>query len=837
MVLNSPFSNYVLLIVFSACTSFVCSQTERFSVEEKVRWDVEKADSLATETPEYLSKLCDCIDTCIEDNRLDGLVEKIELALAINKKLDSGTNPVVAVTLLNKLGIVYLNLADYDRVAQITRQALDLLSLASNSSGSDSFASDSLTAMKVKVLNTLGMAYLEQKHFDKALATFRMALSEMRENNLLDDNLSLAITNNICSALFEDTSKDISTMEKELLAIVGVYKENFSPYSILYLSARNNLASFYMAMDQYDKALGLYEEVIKDFHDGNGTMNWQYVNTAWNYALTLYLAKRRDDALLWHKKCLEVIKELASRDFLFLSEQEREKYWRAHNHRLKHFLNFAILNYFDDEDKRYTAFAYDCELFAKNLLLSSAVAKQNAIYRSGNRELRAMWQQMKTLRNVSRDKESYELERKLINALKKEGISDEFSSDWQTIRQMLEPDEAAIEIINFPVEISKGEPEIYYFALIVRAGTEYPELIILGKEEWMYTILAESEETIGPLYNLIWESIVPYLTDIVTLYVAPSGLFSTISFAAFKNPDGSYIAGKYTIHNLLSTRDIAILKERKEKTSGKKDVVLFGGADFGLSASMLEASDNVDTAEESRSSLVRGTVDDLLNRRGQGFDFLPGSLAEVQAIEKITSAAKWKTSLFTDTKATETRLKSYSGNSSKVLHISTHGFYFSPPDKDSLLDVRRVQGNSFSKAVEPMMRSGLLLSGANNIWTGRTPADISNDGVLTAYEIANLDFSNTELVVLSACDTGLGDIDYSEGIYGLQRAFRLAGVRSMIISLWKVPDEETTALMTAFYIAWTSGLPMKQAFEKAQMDLRKRYPEEPYKWGGFVLIE
>ena len=165
MVLNSPFSKYVLLIVFSACTSFVCSQTERFSVEEKVRWDVEKADSLATETPEYLSKLCDCIDTCIEDNRLDGLVEKIELALAINKKLDSGTNPVVAVTLLNKLGIVYLNLADYDRVAQITRQALDLLSLASNSSGSDSFASDSLTAMKVKVLNTLGMAYLEQKHF------------------------------------------------------------------------------------------------------------------------------------------------------------------------------------------------------------------------------------------------------------------------------------------------------------------------------------------------------------------------------------------------------------------------------------------------------------------------------------------------------------------------------------------------------------------------------------------------------------------------------------------------------------------------------------------------
>lgn len=837
MVLNSTFSKYVLFIVFSGCTSFVFSQTERFSVEENVQWEVEKADSLAMETPEYLSKLCDYIDVCIEDNKLDGLVEKIKFALVINEKLYSGTNPVAVAALLNKLGIVYLNLADYNKVVQISKRTLDLLSLASNPSDFDSFASDSLTAAKVKVLNTLGMAYLEQKHFDKALATFRKALSEVRENNLSDDNLSLAITNNICSALFEDTSKDISTMEKELLAIVGAYKEHFSPYSILYLSARNNLASFYMAMDQYDKALRLYEEVIKDFHDGNRMMNWQYVNAVWNYALTLYLAKRRDDALVWHKKCLDVIKELASRDFLFLSELEREKYWRAHNHRLKHFLNFAILNYFDDEDKRYTAFAYDCELFAKNLLLSSAVTKQNAIYRSGNRELRAMWQKMKTLRNASRDEESYELERKLINALKKEGISDEFSSDWQSIRQMLEPDEAAIEIINFPVEIRKGAPEIYYFALIVRADTEYSELIILGKEEWMHIILAESEETIGSLYNLIWESIVPYLTDIATLYVAPSGLFSTISFAVFKNPDGNYITGKHTIHNLLSTRDIAILKERKEIMSGKKDIVLFGGADFGLPASMLEAGDNVDTDKESRSSLVRGTVDDLLKRRGQGFDFLPGSLAEVQTIEKITSAAKWKTSLFTDTKATETRLKSYSGNSPKVLHISTHGFYFSPPDKDSLPDVRQVQGNSFNKAVDPMMRSGLLLSGANNIWTGKTPADMSNDGVLTAYEIANLDFSNTELVVLSACDTGLGDIDYSEGIYGLQRAFRLAGVRSMIISLWKVPDEETTTLMTAFYTAWTSGLPMKQAFEKAQQDLRNRYPAEPHKWGGFVLIE
>lgn len=752
------------------------------------------------------------------------LLESIELC----RKLYGETNTGIA-PLLIRLASVYQNLANYEKVEQISRQVLDIISLTP----------DALKALKATALATLGEAYIKQKRFDDALEVFRQAMEEQRANNLSNDHLSLTIAIGICSILLQDKSKEPAFIERELKKIIGFSKEHYSEQSIQYLVALNHLASLYVSESQYDRALAIYEEVIKGFQDGGITVSWHYVDIIWSYALTLYMTQRSEESLLWHKKCLEITKELATRDFLFLSEAEQEKYWKGQNYRLKHFLDIAARGYLEGGDKRFVAFAYDCELFAKNLLLTSTVDRQKAIFESGNRELVNMWRMVKSLRDASRNEEAYELERRLVDELKKEGMSDEFSSDWQSIRRMLAPGEAAVEIINCLMEVDKDKPEVYYFALVIRADSEFPEMAVLGDEGSIRTILAASEEAISPLYNLLWEPVVPYLSNMTTIYIAPSGLFNTISFSVFKNPDdGHYIPARYTVHNLLSTRDIASLKAKNETKSYKKDIILFGGADFGLSPKMLDDSDNVtDVDTEAQSLLVRGTVDHLLIRRGQGFDFLPGSQEEVLAIEKITSAAKWKVSLFTDTKATETRLKSYSGNSPEVLHISTHGFYFSPPDKGLLPDVLQLQDNSFSRAVEPMMRSGLLLSGANNIWTGKTSADMSNDGVLTAYEIANLDFSNTELVVLSACDTGLGDIDYSEGIYGLQRAFRLAGVRSMIISLWKVPDEETTTLMIAFYTAWTSGLSMKQAFEKAQQDLRNRYPVEPHKWGGFVLVE
>jgi CHAT domain-containing protein len=146
--------------------------------------------------------------------------------------------------------------------------------------------------------------------------------------------------------------------------------------------------------------------------------------------------------------------------------------------------------------------------------------------------------------------------------------------------------------------------------------------------------------------------------------------------------------------------------------------------------------------------------------------------------------------------------------------------------------------NTFTLADNPMNRSGLLMAGGNKAWIGEELSTNREDGILTAYEVSNMSLFNTELVVLSACETGLGDIKGSEGVYGLQRAFKQAGVRYLMMSLWKVPDLATKEFMITFYTEYlTHQKPVREAFKITQSKMKKKYRNEPYKWGGFVLME
>ena len=185
---------------------------------------------------------------------------------------------------------------------------------------------------------------------------------------------------------------------------------------------------------------------------------------------------------------------------------------------------------------------------------------------------------------------------------------------------------------------------------------------------------------------------------------------------------------------------------------------------------------------------------------------------------------------FTQATATEENLKLLSGHSPQVLHIATHGFFLPAEEKkETVTGVN--QQNVYSVAEDPLLRTGLVLAGGNRAWSGKEPIEGVEDGIATAYEISQLDLSNTELLVLSACETALGD----KGVFGLQRAFKMAGVKKMILSLWQVPDKETAELMTAFYGYWLKGKSIHEAFAQAQGEMRKKSP--PYYWAAFVLVE
>jgi CHAT domain-containing protein len=212
---------------------------------------------------------------------------------------------------------------------------------------------------------------------------------------------------------------------------------------------------------------------------------------------------------------------------------------------------------------------------------------------------------------------------------------------------------------------------------------------------------------------------------------------------------------------------------------------------------------------------------------------LEGTIQETNNIESLFSNKKISTIRYSGIEATEEAFKSFSNHSPSVMHIATHGFYFAEDNKFKNSDLF-TSNLQFTNSKNPLLRSGILLAGGNKVWTGeKIPSNIQ-DGVLSAYEVSQLNLLNTKLVVLSACQTGLGESIGNEGVYGLQRAFKIAGVDNLIVSLWEVPDATTQELMQNFYSYWLQGKTINQAFKLAQNDLKKKY--SAYGWAAFVLI-
>jgi CHAT domain-containing protein len=295
--------------------------------------------------------------------------------------------------------------------------------------------------------------------------------------------------------------------------------------------------------------------------------------------------------------------------------------------------------------------------------------------------------------------------------------------------------------------------------------------------------------------------------------------------------NAEYLMDRYTLHQLTSTRYLAMGLKQKEKEKIGNNMAMVGGVNYDyLPGTQSAAKKNKKNKNVSRSS----------ESASGKLAYLEGTTTEVEQISSSVTPNNWQATLLENNDATEEKIIQMENKEAKsILHIATHGYAFPEYNFNDTTISKNSLRYSYRYSSNPMVRSGLILAGGNWAWTGSdtlTKLGAEQNGILTALEVSQLNLKKTKLVVLSACETGLGKIEGSEGTFGLKRGFKLAGVEQMIVSLWSVPDKETMELMTLFYSDLTKSLNPVTSFEKAQKEMRNKYPSDPEKWAGFVLV-
>ena len=399
---------------------------------------------------------------------------------------------------------------------------------------------------------------------------------------------------------------------------------------------------------------------------------------------------------------------------------------------------------------------------------------------------------------------------------------------WKDIQKMLSGQDIAIEIFT-TIEDSLHST---YHAMIIDKKSKFPNMITLYNESKLQELKKKSTKSIMDIVGeLIWKPILSQYSNVENIYFSPDGILYWLPIEyCFVDGIGEMM-NHYNLFRLSSTKEIVFQKKKKKKANA----ILYGGLNYET-----QAMDSIGHSSTMANSLLRS-----INARG-GFEPLYNALDEVLEIDRLLKRTNVSSTLYTDEKGTESSFKNLSGKDIDMIHLSTHGMYISP---DSVYQKKNKNNFDFLEVIrnekDPVQEdivlthSFLVMSGGNKLIYRKTIDSQIDDDILTAYEISQLDLRNVDMVVLSACETGLGDIN-SNGIYGLQRGFKKAGVKTILMSLDKVDDEATKILMVEFYRNLMSGKSKHQSLKDAQKHLRQvengKYDKPEY-WSSFILLD
>jgi len=625
--------------------------------------------------------------------------------------------------------------------------------------------------------------------------------------------------------------------EAEGVAILRTNKTNLEKYSLTntddYTTVLSLLSTYSSIKGDEDKAGALIQQSIDAFIESGDTLGPNYFSANQSYIRWLLKEENSQEAIPLILESYDyIIRDLNAR---VKGKSSGARDFKINSTALTFLSELQYYNYLlKDESAALSDIAIEAALLSKNLTLSvssnilNKLRSLNDEYLNGYIDIYQKRSYLnRSMINLLRQQNSSENERKIkeqekeIEATYTELISSYFEKFDEPLLTSVNHRDFELERNSVYIDYVRAinlKDEFTYLAYVYFSGIEQPSVINLGLESDLENILSNgnikqlnyvargsisnrsSTSQMGKaLYDMVWNPIASHLGTSDIIYFSLAGLLNKIPIAAIQNDSGELLMDKYELVQLSTS---APLIARSEVAPDFSKLVIYGGVNYDMD------------------------LDIQLDNR---FEYLPGTMKESESIQSIVPTAQ----TYTDIDATERSFRALDQRSPSVIHLATHGFYF---------DFEKSPETSFGKFFKmdenPLARTGLLLANANEGINGVLDKRIRDgiDGVLTSLEIALLDLRSTDLVVLSACETGLGDIDGNEGVYGLQRAFKMAGVDMIMMSLWEIPDKETQEFMTKFYsLCLTDNV--RSAFRDTQQYMKGLYPDKPEIWAAFVLVE
>lgn len=710
--------------------------------------------------------------------------------LSIQKNKFDKQHVMVGNTMADLAIIMYLKNEDADKVERYLHQSAQIVKM------------------------NVGNKHPQYAESLKNLARFYIPNNELKlAKNQLDQALEiLKKGNSFFTSIFKKSKKNLQIGEINVLEGDIAMKQN----------------KLEEAYDQYQEAKNLYKAFLDKSHP-------DYVSILSKIAKYHYASGNHEACLAILENTMKNYVNYIDNYFPSLTEREKLKFWSTMKPDFEFFNNVALS--FADKNPQILNEVYDYTLITKSLLLKASKKIRKRILNSGDEKLISKFNEYLEKKELeasllSMSEEEIQEEninpnklRKDIKQLEKElsekseywaSVYKDHDITWRDIRDNLNANEVGIEMLRIRYYNHGFTDSVFYAAMIIKPDArKHPELVILPRGNKMenknlvyYRNMIKYSSKESRSYKLYFKPIAEKIDSGKTILFSPDGVYNQINLETMMNADGEYMIDNYNIVLINNTGAIAKRKQEKKNYAYRPSARIFANPAFYP----YKKSENANQQQRNHENTIPS---------------LPGAEKEAKIISNLLNNEKWKVTLHTDTAATEEKLKK--AKDIKVLHIATHGFF-----KESH---QRKQNEYFNdKFDNPMLRSGLLLSNAGPILENDNVMNYNiQEGVLTAYEALNLNLKDAELVVLSACETGKGEVQVGEGVYGLQRAFLVAGSESLFMSLFKVSDKVTQQLMKKFYELWLAGNDLRKSFVQAKRAIKKEYPE-PINWGAFIMV-